>query len=166
VALILLLLDTGMRAGEAGRLDVCDVDLVNSEIFIQPYGSSMRKTKSRAIPIGKSTQRALWKYLASRDDPQPDDPFFLGLTGKAIDNHTILQIVRKLGDKAGVKNCHPHRLRHTFAIEYLRNGGDIFTLQKILGHSSLEMVQHYLAVAKTDTTAAHKRASPADRWRL
>jgi integrase/recombinase XerD len=165
-ALIVLLLDTGIRAGEAGRLNINDLDLEAGEIIVAPFGNSRRKTKSRAIPIGKSCRKALWRYLVTRPGVEPDDPLIANLAGRRLTVNAIRLLLTDLGRKAGVKNCHPHRLRHTFAIEYLRNEGDIFTLQSILGHSTLEMVQHYLQLAKTDTKNAHRRASPADKWKL
>lgn len=165
-ALIILLLDTGIRAGEASRLDIEDVHLAESEIYIKPFGNSRRKTKSRILPIGKATTRALWRYLETREDVRSDDPLFMTKTEKRMDRNVIRLLFKDLGDKAGVNGCHPHRLRHTFAVEYLRNGGDIFTLQMNLGHSSLEMVRTYLQLAQADTKSAHRRASPADKWRL
>jgi integrase/recombinase XerD len=165
-ALVLLLLDTGVRAGEASRLDQKDLDLESSHIFVRPFSTSQRKTKSRVIPLGKACQRALWKYISSLEDPQPADPVFTTRTGRRMGREVITELIKSLGNRAGVKNCHPHRLRHTFAIEYLRNGGDIFTLKYILGHSTLDMVQHYLQIAQTDVEMTHKRASPADKWRL
>ena len=165
-ALILVLLDTDMRAGEAGRLMVGDVDMEAGEILITPYGSSQRKTKSRILPIGKATRKALWRYLTNRPETEKDDPLFLSENGRLLEHDAIHHLLVGLGEKAGVKNCHPHRLRHTFAIEFLRNGGDVFTLQMLLGHSSLEMVQTYAKLAKIDAKNIHRKASPADKWRL
>jgi integrase/recombinase XerD len=75
-------------------------------------------------------------------------------------------LIVHLDEEAGVKKCHPHWFRHTFAITYLRSGGDVFALQALLGHSMLDMVKHYARIAEIDIEQAHKRTSPADNWRL
>ena len=83
-----------------------------------------------------------------------------------MNRSTVLQLISSIGHRAGVKDAYPHKLRHTFAITYLRSGGDVFTLQQILGHAGLEMVRHYARVAQSDVADAHRRASPVDNWRL
>ena len=59
--------------------------------------------------------------------------------------------------------CSPHTLRHSFAVSYLRNGGDVFSLQKMLGHSSLDMTRKYAELSQTDVIDKHRMFSPADR---
>ena len=69
-------------------------------------------------------------------------------------------------DEAGVERCHPHRFRHTFAIMFLRNGGNSLALQRLLGHSTMEMVRHYVKLSEVDLAQAHRRASPVENLRL
>lgn len=78
-------------------------------------------------------------------------------------NRRLLHLLLK---RAGVRRVYPHRFRHTFAIEYLRNGGDTRTLQAILGHSSLHMVRRYLAIVQANLDAQYRSASPVRNWRL
>jgi len=74
--------------------------------------------------------------------------------------------LERIGVRAGVSGVTVHRFRHTFAINYLRNGGDPWSLQMMLGHSTMEMVKNYLALAQADLEKNHKIASPVDNWRL
>ena len=158
-ALLLLLLDTGLRVGEVNRLKIMDVDLSNGEVHVRPYGSG-QKTKPRTVYLGKAARRSMWLYLSRLDEPRKDESLFRQTTGN------IRSLLYRMGERANVQDVYPHRFRHTFAVQFLRNGGDVFTLQRILGHSSLDMVRRYLALADADSAEAHRKASPADRWRL
>ena len=162
--IILTLLDTGLRASELCRLTLADLDLQAGMVTVKPYRSGL-KSRPRLVPVGQSARKVLWRYLAERQ-ARPSDPLFLTQNEKPLDRGQLLHLLVRLGERAGVHHTHPHRFRHTFAIQFLRNGGDVFTLQRLLGHSSLEMVRHYLALAEADDESAHRRASPADNWRL
>jgi integrase/recombinase XerD len=157
-ALILLLLETGLRIGEVSRLEIQHVDLKTGEVLVVPYGTG-RKTKPRTVYLGNNGKKALWLYLARRSDYKPNDPLF------SPDETLLRDRVEAVGKRCGIARPNPHRYRHTFAIEFLRAGGDVFTLKRLLGHSTLEMVERYLTIAQEDLKRASS-LSIADRWKL
>jgi integrase/recombinase XerD len=163
IALILLMVDTGLRVGEVSRLNISDIDLESGAVNISPFGDSARKTKSRIVYLGKNSRKAIWHYLSTRNDYLPEDPLFLSERNVRLESNAIRCLFNDLGKRAGVANCHPHRTRHYFCVEYLKAGGDIFTLQRQTGHSSLKMLQNYLALANADVAAVHRRVSPGDK---
>lgn len=164
VAIILVLLDTGMRVGELTRLTASDVNTMTGEIVIQPFGSGL-KTHGRTVFLGKVAKKAVFRYQAEREI-QPGDTLFMLDTGGPMSATSVLQLLNSIGRAAGVAHVHPHRFRHTFAIQFLRNGGNVFILRKLLGHKTLEMTKKYTHLIKEDSEAAMQTASPVDRWHL
>jgi site-specific recombinase XerD len=75
-------------------------------------------------------------------------------------------MIQRTADRAGVRGATCHRFRHTFAITFLRNGGNLLELQKLLGHEKIDTLQIYVDLAHTDLASAQMRASPADGWNL
>lgn len=167
-AIILTLLDCGLRASELCSLQVKDVDLRTGKIEVKHGVSGGAKGgKGRFVYLGKIARRSVWKYLSEREDGDlPDAPLFLGNRLRPLTPNALRHLIVNIGNRAGVHHAYPHRFRHTMAIFYLRAGGSIFTLQIILGHNSLDMVRHYSMVADLDVQQDSRKASPVDNWRL
>jgi len=160
-AILSILLDTGLRVSELANLMIEDVDL-NTRVVLVRHGKG---GKQRIVRIGSKAQRALWRYITiyRRGD---SDALFLTSSGEPLDVIGVKIMIRRLSKKAGVK-VYAHKLRHTFAINYLRNGGDVFTLQHLLGHSTLQMTQRYLqSLNSDDATNAHRKFSPLDNMKV
>ena len=87
----------------------------------------------------------------------------MSLDGRPLSANAIKLLFARLGKKSGVKRLHVHLCRHTFATNYLINGGDVFSLQQILGHSTLEMVRNYVNLASAQVGIQHRKYSPMDR---
>ena len=162
-AIVLLLLDTGLRASEVCNLRLDDYDQSTGHLTVRRG----KGNKGRTVRVERSTASALWRYLSERPDLEPDAPLFANSrTGGKLSRHALGRLLKRLGRRAGVADVYPHRFRHTFAIEFLRNNGDIYTLQQILGHTSLDMVRRYLKIVQTDLDQKHRTASPVKNWGL
>ncbi len=91
---------------------------------------------------------------------------FLSASGTRLTENSVKLMFARLAQRSGLKRLHAHLCRHTFATRFLINGGDVFTLQQILGHSTLEMVRHYINLASSHITMQHRKFSPPDRLNL
>ena len=164
VGIVTLLLDGGLRASELTGLKASDVHLEQGYVKVLGKGS-----KERIVPIGNTCKKSLMRYFFHfRPEPyhRAIDTFFLTLEGRAMTTNALLLILRRLGERSGVRRLHAHLLRHTFALNYLVNGGDVFSLQQILGHSTLEMVRRYVNLTAAHVLTQHQRFSPVDVMNL
>jgi integrase/recombinase XerD len=167
-AIVLMLLDTGVRATELCSLLIGDVDLKTGKVTIRHGVSGGAKGgKGRSVYLGKVARKAVWRYLAGREDGDDTSaPLFISQADRPFNKDSLRVLINRLGSRAEVQKTYPHKFRHTFAITYLRAGGDVFTLQSQLGHGTLDMVRHYAQIADVDVENAHRKASPADNMRL
>jgi integrase/recombinase XerD len=157
VAIIYLLLDTGIRASELCGIKVKDINKAASHITVMGKGR-----KERNVPISTSTMSKIIAYISMRNIKT--EWAFTTVRNRKFTRDRLGHILHVLGLEAGVTKVYPHRFRHTFAIQFLRNGGNIYSLQKILGHTTLDMVKRYLAIAQIDLERDHAKASPVEHW--
>jgi integrase/recombinase XerC/integrase/recombinase XerD len=159
-AIILTLLDTGLRASELVSLRVGHVDMRTGLATIMGKGG-----KQRIVRAGAKARGAILRMLGARGDVGQGEPLFVTDTAEphALTIHGLQTMLRRLGERAGVEPCAPHRFRRTFALWCLRDGMDLHSLRMLMGHSSLVVLQRYLALAGEDLERVHKQHSPADR---
>lgn len=167
LAVITLLLDTGIRSSELCSLDIADISFSSRMCSVIGKGS-----KTRRIHFGTECHRSLWNYLREREvegSSASEEPLFISDSGKTagerLTRSGLQQMITKLGRAAQLQavRCSPHTFRHTFAVEFIRDGGSMLALQEILGHTSLDMVKRYVKLAQADVATEHRRHSPADR---
>jgi len=170
-ALFLLLLGTGMRIGEAMTLTLDKLDLDQRRVIVGLDGKGRRE---RLIPLGDPDKRgggrtvlALRTYLRElRERPGPShggNRVFLSRDGYALTPDAGTDIIKRLGAAAGVDNCIPHRLRHSFATHYLSiHVGDELGLREIIGHVSREVLSQYVHLSRATVAERAGRASLAE----
>jgi len=163
-AIFLTLLDTGLRASELCGISLQDVDFDEQTFHIR-HGKG---DKERIVPFGQGVKQALALYVQTREGI---DSEFLFITRDCnpLDRYRLKDLVRRRCERAGITGIRPspHTLRHTAAVSYLRAGGDTFTLQRLLGHSSQEMTKRYCeSLSAADVQKKHREYSPVDNMKL
>jgi len=157
-ALMLFLLDSGLRRAEFQALDIAHVDLDNgSVVVIRGKGG-----RPRTAFIGVKARRALARYLRFRPDASHADPLWATRQGQRLSYNGLREVIRRRAARAGVPEPGLHAFRRGFAISALRSGCDLITLQRLLGHSSLAVVSRYLKQVEDDLREAHQRVGPVD----
>jgi integrase/recombinase XerD len=161
-AIVLTLLDTGLRAAEFCSLRIGDVNMRTGVTLVMGKGQ-----KQRQVRIGNKARGAILRMLAYRSDARPGEPLWMAYSLQtrergALSVHGLQSAIIRLGRAAGVRPCGPHRFRRTFALWCLRDGMDLEHLRKLMGHSTLAVLQRYLALTGEDIERAHAAHSPAD----
>ena len=156
-AILLMLLDTGIRAAELAGLNIEDVNPVSGEVLIR----SGKGRKPRTVFLGAKARKALRSYLRERTDSDPG--LWVSFDTRERMTYMGLRWVPILrAREAGVPPVGLHAFRRQFALSMLRNGTDLITLSRLMGHAKLDVLRRYLAQTDADLREAHAKASPVD----
>ena len=163
-ALLLTLIDGGLRAREIISLSIGDVSLKEGILVVR----RSKGKKPRLVAVGGETTRALRRYALLRDslegaDTIPQMPFFQTIYGTAFTYYGLRSWLRRLERDTGVSHVYLHLLRHTSAIETLEAGADVRTVQLKLGHADIRTTQGYLNMAAEKVGQIQRAFSPVDR---
>lgn len=167
-AIILLLLDTGMRSGELA----CNRKYSTPGLRVRDFDPRARTVKvaredqERIVPLSKRTAKAITAYLEEREYLTPDQTLFLNRLERPLTVSALHQLIKRFGERADVPNARPSRFRHTYAVAFLKSGGKTRELRRLMGNVSAEMIRRYVKVAKADLEEVEKQTSPVSNWRL
>jgi site-specific recombinase XerD len=161
-SIVLMLLDTGMRASELISIKYGDVDMLGKSAQVVGKGN-----KKRLVAWSRTCSAALWKHVKHAKLIDTDYVYQSSCGTRvhcALSRDALNQLISRLCRDAGIRRPKhgPHALRHTFAVSFLRQGGNIFTLKERLGHTSLKMTNAYVAFAAADIVRQSMEFSPAD----
>ena len=165
IAMFTTLIDTGLRISE-----ICNLRFEDAHIGEGYFKVLGKGNKERVVPVGMLVQKVLYRYVFHYR-PKPaspaDDCLFLTAAGERLTTNAVRLLFKRWGKRAGIPRLHAHLCRHTYATSFLNQKcGDVFRLQQILGHTTLEMVRHYVHYASTQDMLEGSVSSPLDRLAL
>ncbi len=154
--MVLVMLDTGIRTSELRRLKDSDFDTIAKQITISKYISKTRK--NRVAYLSDSTARQLNKFIRVKPT-EWSELMFPTNEGNEMTSHCLCREFDKQCKKIGIKVT-PYQLRHTFASYFVANGGNLFTLQDLMGHSDIRMTRRYTEIDGETKKRQHEQYSP------
>ena len=154
-AIIMVLMDTGLRAGEFLSINLDNINIMNGQITV----TKTKSRKFRSVFLGKKSRRALRNYLKHG---RTVDPLWTLKNGQRLTYNGLRAIMVKRAKLARVETPSLHSFRRFFALQSLRNGMDIFSLQLLLGHADLQILRKYLKQTDEDIKLAHDKSGPVD----
>jgi len=159
LVIVYTLLDTMVRCSELIKIRRENVDLKNGSIQLEALGTKMKR--ARVVPLSSNTIKLLKEYMDETSDFDSRE-LFVTYEGKPLSDNTVRKNLQDWGKIAGIHNkrVSPHTFRHTGALFYILNGGDPFSLQKILGHTDMSMVRKYIQMTNMDVKRQHNLYSP------
>ena len=152
-------LGTAVRISTALSIKISDIDFHNNEILLR----KTKNKKAQIIPMSENLSRIIREYLEIRNGQQ-EDYLFCTQYGNQLKKKSAQDSIKDYNIKRGIFKTSAHLYRHTFAKMWILNGGDIFTLQKILGHSTLDMVKEYVEMFGSDLQKKYLEHNPLDRF--
>jgi site-specific recombinase XerD len=155
-AILMFLLDTGLRAFELCAMDIEDLDLAIGQVIIRKGKGG----KPRMVWFGKKTRKAIRAYLRERRDKC--QAVWVTIDNTRLTYWGLNQMLRRRSVQAGIDKPGLHDFRRAFALNCLRGGMDVYSLQKLMGHSDLQVLRRYLAQTDNDVREAHAKAGPVD----
>lgn len=155
--LLLVLLDTGARASELLNLNIEDLNPVTGVLIIR----NGKGGKYRTAYLGRKSRQAMRKYL--QEIKKQNGPLFLNRYDERLAYDGLRGIMDRLSQRANIEKPSIHAFRRYFALEMLRNGVDIFSLQLLMGHADIQVLRRYLKQTNQDTKKAHIKGSPVDK---
>jgi len=151
-------LGTGIRLSTALELKISDIQFDTNDILL-------RKTNrtQQIVPLSQSLAKILKEYLQYRQG-ESDDYLFCNQYGQKLANSAIQSCLQRYNRKRGVHKTSAHLYRHTFAKNWILNGGDIFRLQRLLGHSSMDMVRQYVNMFNDELQIQYNEFNPLESF--
>lgn len=157
IALVEFLYSTGCRCGEIEGLKIENVDIASGKLIVFGKGQ-----KEREVFLNAKCRMTLKEYLEERNNPESGPLFAIKVRGKEKDEKSVNEqwvenTIRKIGDRAGVKKCHPHRFRRTTATTALNRGMPIEQVRMMLGHENITTTTIYAIADKDNLQYNHKK---------
>ena len=157
-----LMFDSGIRLMEVASIGISDLNLEEGYMLIKGKGQ-----KERWVPFGNETGKAIWAYLKQRERYVSAGTTTLFITQKSgpLSSRGVQMIFKRLRGKLKLDGVRlsPHTARHSFALAYIESGGDPFSLQRILGHTTQTMTSKYVNMARSNVKAQHAKYSPGNQ---